>query len=74
MRCKKGKPIKEATEKELLRWHMEKTAEQLHDENIGECSNAFANLYTSFKNTHAIRMVLFVVVLQFLINNFVLIL
>lgn len=72
MKYRKGIDVSEATEKELLRWHMEKVTKE-SDEDVAGCANAMASLYSSFENVHAVRFVAFTVFFQLFVNSIVLI-
>lgn len=52
MKYRKGIDVSDATEKELIRYQMERIVKESCDENLGECSMAFAELYKSFLNTY----------------------
>lgn len=51
MKYRKGIDISEATEKELLRYQMEKIAKESCSEDLSGESTALAELYKSLKNT-----------------------
>ena len=53
MKYRKGIRVSDATEKELLRYQMEKIVKESETENLGEVSIALAELYQSLKNSHA---------------------
>lgn len=57
MRYRKGIDVSKATEKELLRYQMERIVKESNEENLGSCSNAFKGLYDSFENTRARRLI-----------------
>lgn len=50
MKCRKGIEISEATEKELLRYQMEKIAKESCSEDLSGESTALAELYKLLKN------------------------
>lgn len=52
MKYRKGINVSDATEKELIRYQMERIVKESCDENLGECSMALAELYKSLKNVH----------------------
>lgn len=70
-RYRKGVPVSKATEKELLRYQMERIVKKSDSDNLGECSKALAELYKSFKDTYTRRFFTFVIFFQFFINSFV---
>lgn len=51
MKYRKGIKISDATEKELLRYQMEKIAKESCSEDLSGESTALAELYKSLKNT-----------------------
>lgn len=52
MKYRKGINVSDATEKELIRYQMERIVKESCDENLGECSMALAELCKLFKNVH----------------------
>lgn len=73
MRKRKDIPVEEATEKELLRWHMEQMAKESGGMTSCECASAMAELYDSFQNGHAFRFLILAVFFQLTINICVLV-
>lgn len=66
MKYRKGILVEDATEKELLRWQMEKIVKESDDmsnRSLGECSYALAKLHESLENRN--RRTLFGIVVLF---------
>ncbi len=72
MKRRKNITVEKATEKELLRWHMEQMAKESNGMTSSECASAMAELYSSFQNSHTFRILAFTIFFQFTVNIFVL--
>lgn len=72
MKRRKAVHVEEATEKELLRWHMEQMAKESNGMTSSECASAMAELYSSFQNSHTLRILTLTVFFQLVVNVFVL--
>lgn len=73
MRYRKGIEISDATEKELLRYQMEKIAKESCSEDLGGESAALAELYESLKNTDIRVFVGFLISFHLIVHLIVLI-
>ena len=67
LKYRKNIPINAATERELLRWHMEKVTKESSDENAAECASAMAELYRLFQNGYTFRFLAFAVLFQLIV-------
>lgn len=73
MKYRKGIEISNATEKELLRYQMEKIAKETCSENLSGESAALAELYESFKNADIRGIVGFLISLHLIVYLIVLV-
>lgn len=73
MKYRKNIPISEMTERELIRWHMEKVTNESYDDIASDCAMAMAKLYKSFHDGNTIMWLTFGVFFQLCVNSLVLI-
>lgn len=73
MKRRKDISVKDASEKELLRWHMEQVTKESSGMTACECASAMAELYSSFQNCHTFRFLALAVFFQLLIGTAILI-
>lgn len=63
LKYRKEIPVSDATEEELLRWHMENLTKESYDCSPGERASGMVELYRSFQNAHSIRLLVFAIFL-----------
>lgn len=73
MKYRKGIEISNATEKELLRYQMEKIAKESCSEDLGSESTALAELYKSLKNSNIRVFIGFLIILHLIVDFIVLV-
>lgn len=73
MKYRKGIDISEATEKELLRYQMEKIAKESCSEDLSGESTALAELYKSLKNSDIRVFIGFLINLHLIVDLIVLV-
>ena len=73
MKYRKGIKISEATEKELLRYQMEKIAKESCSEDLSGESTALAELYKSLKNSGIRVFIGFLISLHLIVDLIVLV-
>lgn len=73
MKYRKGIEISGATEKELLRYQMEKIAKESCSEDLSGESTALAELYKSLKNTDILILSGFLISLNLVVHLIILI-
>ena len=71
MKYRKGIGINDATERELLRWQMERIVKESSEDSLGESSEALAKLNDSLQNSYARAFLLFAMCLYSVIGFFV---
>lgn len=73
MKYRKGIKVSDATEKELLRYQMERIAKESETENLGNNSIALAELYKLLENSYSRTFFRVLVILYLSIHFIVLI-
>lgn len=73
MKYRKGIKISEATEKELLRYQMEKIAKESCSEDLSGESTALAELYKSLKNSDIRVFIGFLISLHLIVDLIILV-